>query len=49
VGALRGVAVACALAITDQLTGERERIDAAALSEAGLAVGRLGAAALAVG
>ena len=47
-GALRGVAVACALAITDQLTGERERIDAAALADAGLAVGRLGAAALAV-
>jgi uridine phosphorylase len=48
VGALRGVAVGCALAITDQLSGERERerIDASALADAGLAVGRLGAAAL---
>jgi uridine phosphorylase len=46
-GALRGVAVGCALAITDLLGGPRERIDAAALHEAGLAVGRLGAAALA--
>ena len=46
-GALRGVAVGCALAITDLLAGPRERIDAAALHEAGLAVGRLGAAALA--
>jgi uridine phosphorylase len=45
--ALRGVAVGCALAITDELTGERERIDADALADAGLAVGRLGAAALA--
>ncbi len=46
-GALRGVAVGCALAITDQLAaGARERIDPAALHEAGLAVGRLGAAAL---
>jgi uridine phosphorylase len=47
-GALRGVAVACALAITDQLSGERERIDASALSDAGLAVGRLGAGGFAV-
>jgi len=46
-GALRGVAVGCALAITDLLAGPRERIDAAALHDAGLAVGRLGAAALA--
>jgi len=46
-GALRGVAVGCALAVTDQLAaGARERIDAAGLQEAGLAVGRLGAAAL---
>ena len=48
-GELRGVAVGCALAITDLLAGPRERIDAAALHEAGLAVGRLGAAALAGG
>jgi uridine phosphorylase len=48
-GALRGVAVGCALAITDLLAGPRERIDAAALHEAGLAVGRLGAAALSGG
>jgi uridine phosphorylase len=45
-GALRGVAVGCALAITDLLSGPRERIDAARLHEAGLAVGRVGAAAL---
>jgi len=49
IGALRGVAVGCALAVTDRLDGERERIDADALHEAGLAVGRLGAAALAAG
>jgi uridine phosphorylase len=46
VGRLRGVAVGCALAITDLLGGGRERIDAAALHAAGIAVGRLGAAAL---
>ena len=46
VGRLRGVAVGCALAITDVLGGGRERIDAAALHAAGIAVGRLGAAAL---
>jgi uridine phosphorylase len=46
-GRLRGVAVGCALAITDVLAGERTRIDDAALHDAGLAVGRLGAAALA--
>ncbi len=45
-GALRGVAVGCALAITDVLLGGRARIDAEGLHEAGLAVGRLGAAAL---
>jgi uridine phosphorylase len=45
-GALRRVAVGCVLAITDQLSGPRQRIDAAALHEAGLAVGRAGAAAL---
>ena len=45
-GALRGVAVGCALAITDLLSGPRERIDAQRLHDAGLAVGRLGAAAL---
>ena len=45
-GALRGVPVACALAVTDRLHGDRQRIDADALHEAGLAVGRLGAAAL---
>jgi uridine phosphorylase len=47
VGHLRGVAVACALAITDLLAAERERIDAGGLAAAGLAVGRLGARALA--
>ncbi|MGA2006243.1 MAG: purine-nucleoside phosphorylase [Solirubrobacteraceae bacterium] len=46
VGALRGIAVGCALAITDVLLGGRERIEPAALHEAGLAVGRLGAQAL---
>jgi uridine phosphorylase len=46
-GRLRGVAVGCALAITDVLAVEkRERIDPAALHDAGIAVGRLGAAAL---
>jgi uridine phosphorylase len=45
-GALRGVAVACALAITDVLGSGRERIGAEALAQAGLAVGRLGFAAL---
>jgi uridine phosphorylase len=47
VGALRGIPVACALAITDLLGSGRERIDHDALVQAGLAVGRLGAAALA--
>jgi uridine phosphorylase len=46
VGRVRGVAVACALAITDLLGQERERIEPEALAQAGLAVGRLGAAAL---
>jgi uridine phosphorylase len=46
-GALRGIAVGCALAVTDLLGGGRERIDAKGLHEAGLAVGRIGAAALA--
>jgi uridine phosphorylase len=46
VGRLRGIQVACALAITDVLTDRRERIDPAALIEAGLAVGRLGLSAL---
>ena len=46
VGRRRGVAVGCALAITDLLAGgRRERIDAGGLIAAGLAVGRLGAAA----
>jgi uridine phosphorylase len=45
-GALRGVAVGCALAITDQLSGPRERIDASALHAVGLALGRVAAAAL---
>jgi uridine phosphorylase len=48
-GALRGIAVGCALAITDLLDGGRERIEPAALHEAGLAVGRLGAQALGAG
>jgi uridine phosphorylase len=46
VGQRRGIPVACALAITDVLTSERERIDPAALSQTGLAVGRLGLSAL---
>jgi uridine phosphorylase len=45
-GRLRGVAVGCALAITDVLSGERTRVDPSALHDAGIAVGRLGAAAL---
>jgi uridine phosphorylase len=45
-GRLRGIQVACVLAITDVLTTERERIDHDALAEAGLAVGRLGLRAL---
>ena len=47
-GALRGVAVGCASPISDLVSGEqqRERIDAEELAAAGLAVGRLGAAAL---
>jgi uridine phosphorylase len=45
-GALRGCQVGCALAITDVLVGPRERIDQGRLSDAGLAVGRLGLAAL---
>ena len=46
VGRLRDMQVACALAITDVLTAERERIDDDALTQAGLAVGRLGLSAL---
>jgi uridine phosphorylase len=46
VGALRGIAVGCALAISDRLDGPRRRIEHERLLEAGLAVGRLGAAAL---
>lgn len=46
VGRLRGVAVACALAISDVLVGQRERIEPDALHEAGLSVGLLGARAL---
>ena len=48
-GALRGIAVGCVLAITDLLNGGRRRIDAGALHEAGLAVGRAGIAALLAG
>ena len=46
VGQRRGIQVACALAVTDVLVSERERIDPAALSQAGLDVGRLGLSAL---
>jgi uridine phosphorylase len=46
IGALRGIQVACALAISDVLGSGRERIGDAALAQAGLAVGRLGLAAL---
>jgi DeoD family purine-nucleoside phosphorylase len=47
VGQRRGAAVACVLAITDVLGAQRERITPAGLAQAGLAVGRLGASALA--
>ncbi len=46
IGRLRGIAVGCALAITDRIGEERERIDADTLARAGLAVGALGAHAL---
>jgi uridine phosphorylase len=46
IGRLRGIQVACALAITDVLTDTRERIDHDALTQAGLAVGRVGLNAL---
>jgi DeoD family purine-nucleoside phosphorylase len=47
VGQRRGAAVACVLAITDVLGEQRERITPAGFAQAGLAVGRLGASALA--
>ena len=48
VGELRGIAVACLLAVTDvfDADGARERIDAEALLRAGERLGRVGAAAL---
>jgi uridine phosphorylase len=47
VAALRGLAAACVLAVTDELAGgERRRLDEEALVAAGEAVGRAGAAAL---
>jgi uridine phosphorylase len=47
VGARRGIAVGCVLAVTDLLSGaSRERISDEALVEAGERVGRAGAAAL---
>jgi uridine phosphorylase len=49
IGALRGISVGCAVAISDRLIGARERIDHELLLEAGIAVGRLGAAALGAG
>jgi len=45
-GALRGIHTGCVLAISDLLGASRERIEPAALAEAGLAAGRLGLAAL---
>ena len=45
--ARRGVSVGCVLAISDRLEGGRERIGADALLQAGLAAGRVAAAALA--
>ena len=45
VGALRGVAVGCVLAVSD-VVASRSRLDADALVEAGVAVGRAGFAAL---
>jgi uridine phosphorylase len=45
-GRLRGIAVAGVLAISDELTGGRERIGAERLARAGVAGGRLALAAL---
>jgi nucleoside phosphorylase len=49
VGELRGIAVACLLAVSDvfDADGTRQRIDAEALLRAGERLGRGGAAALA--
>ena len=51
IGELRGIAVACLLAVSDvfDATGARERIDAEALLRAGERLGRVGAAALSGG
>jgi purine-nucleoside phosphorylase len=43
---LRGVRAACLLAVSDTLTGGRERLDGEALAEAGLRLGEVGVAAL---
>ncbi len=49
VGELRGIRVACLLAVTDvfEAGGERRRVDAEELLRAGERLGRVGAAALA--
>jgi purine-nucleoside phosphorylase len=44
---LRGVKAACLLAVSDVLDGGRERLDAEALQEAGLRLGRVAVGALA--
>jgi nucleoside phosphorylase len=51
VGELRGIAVACLLAVSDvfDADGARQRIDAEALLRAGERLGRVGAAALSAG
>jgi hypothetical protein len=51
VGELRGVRVACLLAVTDvfDADGARTRLDAQGLVQAGELLGRVAAAALAVG
>ena len=46
VAARHGVAVACVLAVSDLLAGERRRIDADALEHAEFELGRVGAAAV---
>jgi uridine phosphorylase len=45
----RGVSVGCVLALTDSVEGGRARIEGEALAQAGLAAGRVAAAALASG
>ena len=46
IASLRGVRAACLLAVSDTLTGGRERLDGEALADAGLRLGEVGVAAL---